>query len=303
MAAEALYGGTHFLLSKFLPEKCNVTTTFVDITDLEAVNHAIIPGKTSVLYFDSVANPALIVANIPKLSKIAHAKGVQVVVDNTFCPMILTPAKHGADIVIHSLTKYVSGGADILGGAICGTKKVVDDITNFSRGALMMLGPVMNPKEAFDLLQRMAHMGLRMKKHCNRAMKLAHRMKYELDIKVLYPGLTDHPDHLLMQKMRNKGYGFGAMLCIDMGTTERAYELMRKLREKKFGFLAISLGYYENLISCPGATASGQKLGKNRGKITPGFMRFSIGYVGTLERKWKQFKEAYEETNATLKLV
>lgn len=116
VAAKTLYGGSHALLTHFLPQKCNITTTFVDIVDLEEVDKAMIEGKTSVLYFESISNPTLIVANIPELSKIAHAKGVKVVVDNTFAPMILSPAKLGADVVVHSISKYISGEADIIAG-------------------------------------------------------------------------------------------------------------------------------------------------------------------------------------------
>jgi len=118
VAAECLYGGTYALLKHFLPEKCNITTVFVDITKHEDVKKAIVKGKTNVLYFESISNPTLVVADIPALSKIAHEKGVKVVVDNTFAPLILSPAKLGADVVVHSLTKYFSGGSDLIAG-IC----------------------------------------------------------------------------------------------------------------------------------------------------------------------------------------
>ena len=194
------------------------------------------------------------------------------------------------------LTHYVSW----ISGAICGKHDMVQEITNFARGEFMMLGPVMNPMEAFQLLGRMAHLGVRMKKHCSRALKLATRMKNELNIKVMYPGLEDHPDYELMNQKRNKGYGFGGAVCIDVDSTEQAYKLLRKLRENKFGFLAVDLGYYETLMSCPGATAHADppKAPPKRGDITPGFIRFSIGYLGTLDQKWKQFKKAYQEMDA-----
>lgn len=116
VAAKTLYGGTYALLKNFFQKKCNITTTFVDILDPDEVKNAIIEGKTSVLYFESISNPTLTVANIPELSKIAHEKGVKVVVDNTFAPMILSPAKLGADVVVLSISKYISGEADIIAG-------------------------------------------------------------------------------------------------------------------------------------------------------------------------------------------
>lgn len=118
MASRALYGGTHALLTHFLPRACNITTTFVDIRDMDMVKEAIVEGRTNVLYFESMSNPTLTVANVPELSRIAHEKGVTVVVDNTFAPMVLSPAKLGADVVVHSISKYISGGADIIAGLI-----------------------------------------------------------------------------------------------------------------------------------------------------------------------------------------
>lgn len=116
VASRTLYGGTHALLTHFLPRACNITTSFVDIRDHEMVREAITEGKTKVLYFESMSNPTLAVANVPELCRIAHDKGVLVVVDNTFAPMVLSPARLGADVVIHSISKYISGGADIIAG-------------------------------------------------------------------------------------------------------------------------------------------------------------------------------------------
>lgn len=116
MASRSLYGGTHALLTHFLPRACGITTTFADLRDLEMVKGAIVEGRTKVLYFESISNPTLAVANVPELCRIAHDKGVMVVVDNTFAPMVLSPARLGADVVVHSISKYISGGADIIAG-------------------------------------------------------------------------------------------------------------------------------------------------------------------------------------------
>lgn len=116
VASRTLYGGTHALLTHFLQRVANITTTFVDVHDMEMVSNAMVVGKTKVLYFESMSNPTLNVANIPELSRLAHEKGVTVVVDNTFSPMVLSPAKLGADVVVHSISKFISGGADIIAG-------------------------------------------------------------------------------------------------------------------------------------------------------------------------------------------
>ncbi|KAK3434149.1 hypothetical protein EUGRSUZ_D01681 [Eucalyptus grandis] len=220
VASQALYGGTHALLTHFLPRACNITTTFVDIRDHAAVAAAVVQGRTKVLYFESVSNPTLTVADIPELCRLAHDKGVTVVVDNTFAPMVLSPARLGADVVVHSISKFISGGADIIAGAVCGPAKLVNSMMNLHQGALMLLGPTMNAKVAFELSERIPHLALRMKEHCNRALTFATRLK-KMGLKVVYPGLEDHPDHVLLKSMANKDYGYGGLMCVDMETEER----------------------------------------------------------------------------------
>ncbi|KAG9143445.1 hypothetical protein Leryth_025134 [Lithospermum erythrorhizon] len=162
------------------------------------------------------------------------------------------------------------------------------------QGALMLLGPTMNPKVAFELSERIPHLGLRMKEHCNRALAFATRMK-KLGLKVIYPGLEEHPDHALLKTLANKDYGFGGILCVDMETEERANRLMNILQNfAQFGFMAVSLGYYETLMSCSGSSTSSELNPDEKALagISPGLVRMSIGYVGTLEQKWSQLEKA-----------
>ncbi|KAF2313512.1 hypothetical protein GH714_011346 [Hevea brasiliensis] len=260
---EALYGGTHALLSHFLPRACNITTTFVEIGDVEMVKNAIVEGKTKVFYFESMSNPTLTVANIPELSRIAHEKGVMVVVDNTFAPVVLSPARLGADVVVHSISKFISGGADIIAGAVCGPASLVNSMMDLHQGTLMLLGPTMNAKK--------------------------------LGLKVNYPGLEDHPQHELLKSMANKDYGYGALLCLDMETEERANRLMQHLQNfTQFGLMAVSLGYYETLMSVSGSSTSSEMSAEEKklAGISPGLIRMSVGYIGTLEQKWSQFEKA-----------
>ncbi|CAM8900047.1 hypothetical protein QQ045_011888 [Rhodiola kirilowii] len=294
VASRTLYGGTHALLSHFLPRACGVTTLFVDIENFDMVNDAIVEGKTNLLYFESMSNPTLMVANTPELCRIAHAKGVTVVVDNTFAPMVLSPARLGADVVVHSVSKFISGGADIIAGAVCGPEKLVNSMMDLQQGALMLLGPTMNAKVAFELSERFPHLGLRMKEHSHRAMTFATRMK-KLGLKVIYPGLEDHPNHNVLKSLGNKEYGYGGLLCLDMETEEKANKLMNLLQNcTQFGFMAVSLGYYETLMSCSGSSTSSEMNEEERALagISPGLVRMSIGYNGTLEQRWSQFEKA-----------
>ncbi|KAL3817867.1 hypothetical protein ACJIZ3_003772 [Penstemon smallii] len=294
VASNTLYGGTHALLTHFFPRACGITTSFVDIRDLEVVRREVVEGKTKVLYFESMSNPTLTVGNVPELCRIAHDKGVTVVVDNTFAPMVVSPARLGADVVVHSISKYISGGADIIAGAVCGPASLVNSMMDLHQGSLMLLGPTMNPKVAFELSERLPHLGLRMKEHCNRALVYATRMK-KLGLKVVYPGLEDHPDHTLIKSIANKDYGYGGILCLDMETEERASRLMNLLQNcTQFGLMAVSLGYYETLMSCSGSSTSSEmnEEEKQLAGISPGLIRMSIGYTGTLEQKWTQFEKA-----------
>ncbi|KAK9676821.1 hypothetical protein RND81_11G103500 [Saponaria officinalis] len=295
VAGHTLYGGTHALLAQFLPWTTGITTSFVDIQDLEAVDAAVEKGKTDLLYFESVSNPTLTVADIPALCRIAHEKGVKVVVDNTFAPMVISPALLGADVVVHSVSKYISGAGDIIAGAVCGSKAFINSLMDLHDGALMLLGPTMNAKAAFELSERIPHLPLRMKEHCARALEFAIRMK-SLGLKVIYPGLDDNPDHELLKSIGNPQYGYGGMLCLDMETEERANGLMYQLQNAtQFGFMAVSLGYYETLMSCSGCSTSSELTEEEKclSHISPGLIRMSVGYNGTIEQKWAQFEKAY----------
>ncbi|CAI0408883.1 unnamed protein product [Linum tenue] len=152
----------------------------------------------------------------------------------------------------------------------------------------------MNAKVAFELSERIPHLGLRMKEHCNRAMVYATRMK-KMGLKVIYPGLEEHPQHQLLKSLANKDYGFGGLLALDMVTEDRANKLMNQLQNvTQFGFMAVSLGYYETLMSCSGSSTSSEmnEEEKEVAGISPGLIRMSVGYVGTLDQKWAQFEKA-----------
>lgn len=179
-------------------------------------------------------------------------------------------------------------------GAVCGPASLVNSMMDLHQGTLMLLGPTMNPKIAFELSERIPHLSLRMKEHCHRALVFATRMK-KLGLKVIYPGLEDHPHHTLLKSFANKDYGYGGLLCIDMETEERANKLMHHLQNStQFGFLAVSLGYYETLMSCSGSSTSSEMNDEEKAlaRISPGLVRMSVGYLGTLEQRWSQLEKA-----------
>lgn len=295
VASRTVYGGTFALLKDFLPSKAGIAATFVDTNDLEAVEAAFRP-ETRVLYVESIANPTLRVADIPRLAEIAHARGARLVVDNTFSPLILSPIELGADIVVHSLTKFVNGASDYIAGAICGPEDFVMELMDLHVGSLMLLGPTMDPRVAFDISMRLPHLGLRMREHGRRALTFAQRMS-DLGLEVIYPGLPDHPDHAILDRLRNPGFGFGGILGVDVGSRESAERFMEVLQnEDRFGFMAVSLGYFDTLMSASAHTTSSELTAREREEagIRSGLVRMSIGYTGSVEQRWRQLEDAIE---------
>jgi len=297
VASSAVYGGTHALLNEFLPAKSNVTTSFVDITDLAAVEAAC-TERTRVVYAETMSNPTLAVADITRLADIAHARDAKLVIDNTFCPLIVSPAQLGADVVVHSLTKFINGASDVIAGAVCGDADFITQLMDLHMGALMLMGPTMDPRVAFQISMRLPHLGLRMAAHSRRAQTFAERLA-DLGVPVTYPGLPDHPQHELLARMAHPDYGFGGLLCIDLGSVDRANALMDALQNRdRFGYVAVSLGYHNTLMSCSATSTSSELSAQEQARagISPGLLRMSVGYTGSLEQRWTQLVEGLRAT-------
>lgn len=298
VTSRTIYGGTYALFKDFLPAKTGLRVTFVDTTNIREVRRAM-KKETRILYAESMSNPTLTVGDIPALAEVAHEAGALLVVDNTFTPLVLSPALHGADIVLHSLTKFVNGASDIIAGAICGSKDFITRLMDLHTGAVMLLGPTMDPTVAFKISLRVPTLGLRMVEHSRRARVFAERMA-EAQVPVIYPGLASHPQNATLQRLANPDFGYGGLLAVDLGTTKRAYEFMEILQNKdRFGFMAVSLGYFDTLMSCSGSSTSSEMSREDQetAGIAPGLVRMSIGITGSLEQRWKQLYEALEILN------
>lgn len=296
VAGRAIYGGTHALLSEFLPAKTGVTTTFVSTEDLAAVEAAFTP-RTRVLYVESLSNPTLMVADLAGLAAIAKRKGALLVVDNTFCPVLLTPLRFGADVVVHSLTKFINGASDLVAGAVLGRTELIQQLMDLHMGTLMLLGPTMDPRVAFEISNRLPHLPLRMAEHSRRALAICERLE-ALGLPVVYPGLRSHPQHELMARQINPGYGFGGLFTLDLGSAERAFQLMESLQNRHcFGLMAVSLGFADTLMSCSASSTASEmdEAALRAAGISPGLLRFSLGFTGTLEERWTQLEAALRE--------
>lgn len=290
VSSRTIYGGTYAFLKNFAP-RLNIETSFVDITKLDEVENSI-TKNTKIIYCETVSNPLLEIADIEALSKIAKKHGLQLLVDNTFSPLSISPAKLGADVVLHSLTKFINGSSDTMGGVTCGTQEFIDSLRNVNDGANMLLGPAMDSLRAASILKNLRTLHIRIKQHSENALYLAE--KFEADgLKTVYPGLKSHNGHELFKKMMNEEYGFGGMLTIDVGGIDKANELMELMQERNLGYLAVSLGFYKTLFSAPGSSTSSEipeEEQKEMG-LSDGLIRFSIGLDNDIARTYQMMRD------------
>lgn len=288
------YGGTYAFLKNYLP-KFNIDVTFVNPTDLEDIKNSIKPN-TKVIYTEAVSNPLLQIANIPEISKIAKASNVKLMVDNTFSPMIISPYKLGADIVVYSMTKFINGKNDCVAGAICADEEFINSLIDVNNGTAMLLGPVLDPLRSSSILKNLHTLHVRMMQHSKNAMYLANRFK-EIGLKVIYPGLEDNRGHKLMKSIMNEKYGFGGMIAIDLETPENANTFMEKMQDRGVGYLAVSLGYFKTLFSNSGNSTSSEIPEDIQAEMgmSPGLVRFSVGLDMDIEDTFNIIKDCYKE--------
>ncbi|MFS4455650.1 aminotransferase class I/II-fold pyridoxal phosphate-dependent enzyme [Maribacter sp. 2304DJ31-5] len=290
ISSRTIYGGTYAFIKNFL-KKFHITASFLNITDIDVVAKAITP-KTKMIYCESMSNPLLEVADIAALSKIAKENNIPLVVDNTFSPLSISPAKLGADVIIHSLTKFINGTSDCVAGAICGTTDFCLSLKDVNHGAGMLLGSTLDSMRAASILKNMRTLHIRMKKHSENAMFLAR--SFEKDgLRTVYPGLSSHSGHLIMKGQMNPEYGYGGLLTMDVGSLENANALMELMQDRKLGYLAVSLGFYKTLFSAPGTSTSSEipldeQLQMGLGE---GLIRFSIGLDEDIERTYRSIKK------------
>lgn len=294
VSSRTIYGGTYAFLKNFIPG-FGVGVDFVDITKIDQIINAIKPN-TKVIYLETVSNPLLEVADLKAISEIAKARNILLVVDNTFTPLTVTPAKFGADIVIHSLTKYINGSSDTVGGVICASQDFINDIKNVNDGACMLLGATMDSLRAASILKNLRTLPIRMQKHSENALKLSQLLEAE-GVKTVYTGLSSHPSHEVYKSMYNQEFGFSGMLTIDAGSLDKANALMELMQEKNVGYLAVSLGFYKTLFSAPGTSTSSEISAEEQLEmgLTEGLIRFSIGLDHDIERTFAIIKDCMKE--------
>lgn len=273
IAAKTLYGCTFAFLNHSMP-KFNIDVTFVDTSEPENIKNAMKPN-TKIVYLESPANPNMLIADIEAISEIAHENDdCIVVVDNTYCtPYIQRPLDLGADVVVHSATKYLNGHGDVIAGFAAGKKEFIDTVRLL--GIKDMTGSVLGPFEAFLINRGMKTLEIRMEKHCSNAQKVAEFLeKHPAVISIQYPGLKSFPQYELAKKQMSLP---GAMIAFEVkGGLEAGKKLMNSLQ---LCTLAVSLGDTETLIQHPASMTHSPYTPEERAMsgISEGLVRLSIG--------------------------
>ena len=271
VSSRAIFGSTVVLFDNYLG-KFGVTTSYVPQTDLKAWEAAIRPN-TRLLFLETPSNPLTEVADIRALADLAHAHGCLLVVDNCFCtPALQQPLKLGADVVVHSATKYIDGQGRCLGGAVVGSEEQVGkDVYGFLRTA----GPTMSPFNAWVFLKGLETLKLRMNAHCANALALAQWLEQQPQVKrVHYPGLASHPQHELATRQQK---GYGGIVAFELkGGREEAWRLIDSTRMIS---ITANLGDAKTTITHPATTTHGRLSAEQKAEagISEGLIRISVG--------------------------
>lgn len=275
IAVNDLYGGSYRLFEKVRTRSAGLKFSFVDLTDLDNISFDnIITKNTKLIWVETPTNPLLKLVDLEKISRIAKQYNLLLVVDNTFAsPILQRPLELGADIVVHSATKYLNGHSDIIGGVAVVNDKALCEQMGFLQNSI---GAIAGPFDAFLALRGLKTLALRMQRHCENAQELAHWLeKHPAISKVIYPGLNSHPQHALAKKQMS-GL-FGGMISIvlkkDLAGT------LKFLEHCEIFSLAESLGGVESLIEHPAIMTHASIPVKTREQlgITDNFVRLSVG--------------------------
>lgn len=271
LATQDLYGGTYRLFQRVWA-KFGLEFSFVSCEDPDEVRRALKPN-TKLLWIETPSNPLLNIVDIRALSAVAHERGVLVVVDNTFAtPYLQRPIELGADIVLHSTTKYLGGHSDVVGGALCIKERAIYEQLKFYQNAV---GAVPGPLDCFLVLRGIKTLALRMRQHCENAQRVAEYLAQHPEVeRVLYPGLPSHSGHALARRQMD---GFGGMVSVVLkGGLERALRFMRATHLFR---LAESLGGVESLMCHPATMTHASIPPEERARIgvSDALIRLSVG--------------------------
>jgi len=271
ISSRSIFGTTTVLFNSWLA-KLGIQTSFVELSDLDAWQQAIRPN-TKLMFLETPSNPLTEIVDIRALADIAHAEDILLAVDNCFCtPVLQQPLTLGADIVIHSATKYIDGQGRCMGGAVCGSEELVGDKVY---GFLRTAGPTMSAFNAWVFLKGLETLNIRMRAHCEGANELAHWLQQQAVVKrVYYPGLESHPQHELAKQQQT---GFGGVVSFELeGGKDKAWQLVDATEMLS---ITANLGDTKTTITHPATTTHGRLTDEERqaAGISDGLIRVAVG--------------------------
>jgi len=286
IAGENMYGGSYRLFSRVL-EKFGLQFTYVDTSKVDAVRSALRPN-TKIVFLETPTNPMMTLTDIAACSDVAHKGGALVVVDNTFCsPYLQRPIELGADIVVHSTTKFLNGHSDSVGGAVISNSDEIAEKIGFLQNAA---GAILSPFDSFLVLRGVKTLAVRMERHEKNGVAVASYLANHPKVKkVNYPGLPNHPQHALAKRQMN---GFGALISFELGSKDNAAKFLNRVQLCSLGE---SLGGVETLISHPETMTHASVPADQRMRlgITPGLVRISVG-IEDVEDLIADLEQAFE---------
>lgn len=296
ISGDCLYGCSSHVIRNEL-SRFDISHTFVDTSDLDAVKSAV-KDNTKLIYFETPTNPTIKVTDIEAIAEFAHEKDILVVVDNTFAPPpVQYPLKCGADLVVHSLTKYINGHGDVIAGAIMGPSEI---LTRLNSGIVTKLtGSILSPNDAFLIIRGMKTLELRMERHCENAIKVAEYLEnHDYVERVDYPGLESHESYDIATKQMNGMYG--AMITFELKDDihgRSSFDSCKKLlNNMELATIAVSLGDSETLIQHPASMTHGslEEEELKESGISKNQIRLSVG-LENVEDIIQDFNQAFDQ--------
>lgn len=293
VSSSEIYGGTYALFKNVLTKQ-KIDISYSQPNDIDRILE-LTNQNTKAIYLEMHSNPTLKAPDLITIKEILQERNLNptIIVDNTFTPLTYTPKDLGADIIIHSGTKFLNGMSDFVSGMICCSHEFLQSLMDLHTGELMLSGPVLDPISSWKMYQNLHTLPIRIIEHSFRAEELAQTLDDLQKFKIIYPGLNHHPDFESIKEQFNPTYGYGGLLAIDLETNSNAQKFVEECQNQNLALNAVSLGYYETLMSISRSSTSSEidDSTMDQNQLSEGLVRISMGYFGDLESQIQKYEK------------
>ncbi|MBI96181.1 cystathionine beta-lyase [bacterium] len=291
VSSSEIYGGSYAFFKNILAKQ-NIDISFCAPNDIDQILE-MTNDQTKAIYLEMHSNPNLKAPDLLTLKECLEEKehSPKIIIDNTFTPLTYTPKNLGADIIIHSGTKFLNGMSDFVSGMICCSHEFLNELMDLNHGELMLSGPALDPISSWKLYQNLHTLPIRIREHSQRAEELAYSIEGLHKFKIIYPGLSSHPDFESINEQFNPTFGYGGILAIDLETQSNAEYFVKECQSQGLALNAVSLGYYETLMSISRSSTSSEidESTMEENQLSEGLVRISLGYFGDLETQIEKY--------------